>query len=100
MQQPPLSQQVQALEHELRMKLFERLPRGVELTPGGADFLEEAQALLAGLERGANRALRAAEGMEGAITVGFTSSVSAHRFAPEIIRTFRHTNPNVALEFR
>ena len=44
-QQPPLSQQVQALEHELRMKLFERLPKGVELTPGGAVFLEEARAV-------------------------------------------------------
>jgi DNA-binding transcriptional LysR family regulator len=98
-QQPPLSQQVQALEYELRIKLLERLPRGVQLTPGGAVFLEEARAVLAGLDRGATRALRTADGMEGAITVGFTSSVTAHRLAPEIIRTFRHNYPNVALEF-
>lgn len=99
-QQPPLSQQVQALESELRMKLFERLPRGVDLTAGGAVFLEEAQAVLAGLERGVGRALRAADGIEGAISIGFTSSVSAHRLAPEIIRTCRHSYPNVAVEFR
>ncbi|MGZ5224456.1 MAG: LysR substrate-binding domain-containing protein [Burkholderiales bacterium] len=98
-QQPPLSQQVQALEYELRMKLFERLPRGVELTPGGAVFLEEARAVLAGLDRGASRALRTADGQEGAISVGFTSSVTAHRLAPEIIRTYRYSYPNVALDF-
>jgi DNA-binding transcriptional LysR family regulator len=98
-QQPPLSQQVQALEYELRMKLFERLPRGVELTAGGAVFLAEARAVLAGLDRGAIRALRTADGQEGSISVGFTSSVTAHPLAPEIIRTYRHSYPSVALDF-
>ena len=46
LQQPPLSQQIHALEKELGTKLFTRLPRGVELTPAGEGFLEEARALL------------------------------------------------------
>lgn len=35
-QQPPLSQQVRDLEREVGYLLFERLPRGVALTAGGA----------------------------------------------------------------
>jgi DNA-binding transcriptional LysR family regulator len=39
MSQPPLTEQIQILEHELKFKLFERSRRGAQLTPIGAAIL-------------------------------------------------------------
>ncbi|MGE0356551.1 MAG: LysR family transcriptional regulator [Burkholderiales bacterium] len=97
-QQPPLSQQVRDLERELGYALFRRLPRGVELTEGGAVFREEAKAMLAAVERGVKRAAQAALGAAGTLSLGFTSSAVTHRLAPALIRQYRETHPGVDLE--
>ena len=57
--QPPLSRQIRALEDELDVRLFERLPRGVRLLPAGATLLPRARAILADVAFAARAARRA-----------------------------------------
>lgn len=100
MQQPPLSQQIKALETELGFPLFKRLPRGVELTEGGRTLLHDAKAILANVELASERAARAARGMEGSVVLGFTTSAAAHRYIPDLIRAFGQAYPKVMLELK
>jgi DNA-binding transcriptional LysR family regulator len=95
-QQPPLSQQIRALEAELDAQLFRRKPRGVELTPAGRAFYDEAKAILARTGEAVAAARRAARGEAGRIGLGFTSSASFHPFVPRAIRAFREALPLVA----
>lgn len=95
--QPPLSQQIQQLEREIGTPLFLRLPRGVELTEAGAQFLEDARAILASADRAIDTARRLGRGEQGAITVGFTASAVFHPYLPRAIRAFRDRYPEVRI---
>jgi DNA-binding transcriptional LysR family regulator len=97
MQQPPLSQQIQALERELAVQLFRRKPRGVELTDAGRALLEDARAILAHVDHAFATTRRTARGEQGRIAVGFTSSAPFHPFVPRVIRAFREAYPLVSL---
>ncbi|CAG2134030.1 LysR family transcriptional regulator [Cupriavidus plantarum] len=96
-QQPPLSQQLKALETELGVTLFERQPRGVALTPAGTALLDDARDLFARIERMRTRMQRMARGDEGALAIGFTSSAAAHKLTPEVLRACRRQFPRVTL---
>ncbi|MGB7195636.1 MAG: LysR family transcriptional regulator [Collimonas pratensis] len=99
MQQPPLSQQIRALEQELGFALFHRHPKGVDLSIGGEAFLHEAQTILANVTQAAQRAARAANGIEGIISVGLTSSAAAHPLTPRILQAYRKARPAVVMKF-
>ncbi|BEP63097.1 LysR family transcriptional regulator [Variovorax sp. V213] len=99
-QQPPLSQQIKALERELGVLLFRRHPRGVALTDAGRLFQVEALRMLHDMEAMKQRMARVAEGQAGTLAVGFTSSAAAHRFMPEALRAFRRAHPGVELQLR
>jgi DNA-binding transcriptional LysR family regulator len=48
---PSLSQQIRALERELRVRLFDRTPQQARLTPAGAVLVERARIILAEVNR-------------------------------------------------
>jgi DNA-binding transcriptional LysR family regulator len=97
MQQPPLSQQIRAIERELDVQLFRRQARGVELTDAGHAFLGEARAILGHLGRAFETTRRTARGELGRLCIGVTSTAPLHPLVPRAIRAFREACPKVAL---
>lgn len=98
-EQPPLSQRIRALEKKLKVELFDRSRRPLQLTEAGAVFLEEAQLALTTLERAITQAQRADRGEVGSLSVGIASSI-ANTILPDILRLFNDRFPDVEVELR
>lgn len=96
-QQPPLSQQIKALEAELEVQLFRRKPRGVELTEAGESLLADARRILGEVEATLVRARRTARGELGRLAIGFTASAPFHPFVTRSLREFRDAFPGVTM---
>ena len=97
-QQPPLSQQIQELEHELGFALFVRQPRGVVLTAPGEIFAARARTVLLELNNAVVHARRVAQGRIGTVRVALTSSAAFHPLTPTAIRNFRDMYPGISIE--
>src|SRR4051812_36675973 len=95
--QPPLSRLIKSIEQDIKVQLFRRVPRGVELTDAGRTFIDGARATFANLDRTLESTRRTARGEEGRISVAFTSSTAFHPLVPSVIREFRETFPRVAV---
>jgi DNA-binding transcriptional LysR family regulator len=96
-QQPPLSQQIRAIERELDVQLFRRKPRGVELTEAGHTFFDYARSITANLDQAFETTRRTARGEQGRIRVGVTPTSPFNPFVPRVIRSFREAYPLIAL---
>src|SRR3954471_13787186 len=70
MSQPPLSQQIRALEEEIGVQLFTRNQRRVELTAAGSAFLGRAREILEAVEDAARLARRVQRGGGGPLAGG------------------------------
>src|SRR5262245_29158348 len=88
--QPPLSQQIQILEQELKTALFNRTSRRVELTAAGTAFLEHARSILTQTEQAAEQARAIGLGWTGTLDIGTTGSVILGPLAPLIAACRAH----------
>jgi DNA-binding transcriptional LysR family regulator len=99
MTQPPLTRQIQLIEHSVGTSLFSRTNRMVRLTPAGRSLLPEAHAILRLAEKARLSALRTGLGEAGRIVIGFTAT-AGYEFLPEMLGELRRTLPDIDLELR
>lgn len=99
MTQPPLSRQMQLLEHELGVCLLKRSSRLVELTPAGKVFYLEARRLLHLAESARLITQRVARGESGLVTLGFTAA-SSYAFLPRLVALAKEKVPEIDLVLR
>lgn len=97
--QPPLSQQIRALEDELGFVLLTRTRRRVQLTPAGEAFLRDARVVLGELEGAVATARRINAGQTGRLRIGFVGSALLS-IVPGTVERFRAARPGVAIELR
>lgn len=96
--QPALSAYVRALEAELRVKLFDRTTRRVELTPAGKDFLISARRLVLDLDAAVQSTHDLADRKRGRIVIAAPPMLAAI-LLPEVIAEHRRAFPVVNIHF-
>lgn len=94
MSQPPLSRQIQQLEQELGVTLFERKGRGIGLTPAGAVFAEDARNILALLDKAVERTKLTEKGLIGQLDIGIFATAIFELF-PNVVPPFQAKYPNI-----
>lgn len=97
MTQPTLGRQVNALEAELGVALFERVGRGLTLTPGGLELLEHARAMGVAANRVSFAASGQSQSVEGLITITASEVVAAF-VLPPILARLRRSHPGLEIK--
>ncbi|WP_286747956.1 MULTISPECIES: LysR family transcriptional regulator [unclassified Roseivirga] len=92
--QPALTKQIQQLEEELKVKLFERTKRRVKLTAAGEYLLTEAEYMLNHLEQVVEATQRKAEGEEGEVRIGFVGS-AMQNIIPNLLEKLHQKHPGI-----
>jgi DNA-binding transcriptional LysR family regulator len=95
--QSALSRQVQALEEELKVRLFDRLGRRVCLTPAGEDLVARAQTLLKDAQSFRSRAEDLSGTATGILRVGATPQ-TLESLVSRLLTRFCARCPRVSLE--
>jgi len=99
MTQPPLTRQIQLLEHEVGVRLLERSGGNVRLTPAGAVFLHEAEDILRRSQAATLAARRAMRADAGSVTMGFIPAAS-FTLLPQLLAAVQTQLPDVQVVLR
>ena len=95
--QSSISAQIQALEEELDVKLFDRLGRSILLTEAGERLLQYAGKILDLADETRAEVVRSKE-PEGSLTIRVPESFCVHRLPP-VVKQFKSRFPKVRLSF-
>ncbi len=94
--QPTLGRQVEALQEELGVTLFERAGRGMQLPPAGHAMIEHARAMGEAAGRLSNVAFGQNHTMEGPVTIS-ASDAYAGLLLPPIIEKMTEAEPRITV---
>lgn len=90
------SRRMALLEHRFKTPLFERSPRGVELTPAGVSLLPHAKALLVEINQMQADMRDHARGSKGSLRILANTSVITEAL-PDDLASFSKANPDIRL---
>ncbi len=97
--QPALSRQIQGLEEQLQIALFERAGRGIRVTSAGQDLLEHARKVLSEADAFVDRARTLRRGDVGVLRVGATPQ-TLERVVPRVLKRFSVLAPEVDVRLK
>lgn len=95
--QPTVGRQVDRLEQDLGVVLFERSARGLALTQAGLELVEHVRVMADAAARVSLSASGQAQAIEGQVTITASDSVSVC-FMPPILRRLRDLEPGITVE--
>lgn len=95
--QSTLSRQIQSLEEELGIQLFERDKRNVKLTPAGEFLKNNWSKLIEDFDLSKKQARKINEGSSGNISLAYPGSI-AFRFLPELLKRIHQNMPDLKVE--
>jgi LysR family nitrogen assimilation transcriptional regulator len=95
--QPALSRHLRGMEEELGIQLLVRLPRGVQLTDGGRQFLDHSRQLVREFSRLKNEVRARKELPRGRLVLGMTPTVGT-LLLPATVESMRRQHPDVVLK--
>ncbi|WP_060509424.1 LysR family transcriptional regulator [Pseudomonas sp. NBRC 111124] len=97
---PTLSRQIQDMERELGVRLFERNQREVNLTAAGQALLIEAEQAVRQFDAAQLGAQRAGRGDSGRIELGYVASAAYSGMLQRQVISFSEAHPGVRLNIR
>jgi DNA-binding transcriptional LysR family regulator len=94
--QSAVSHQMKALEEELQVKLYERVGRGITLTPAGKILLAYVDIILQTLDNIETHFAELAGSPEGTVTMAAYRGIMQYKL-PQIVQAFKRHNPEIRL---